>query len=138
MPTNTQTRLLRIGELSEQSDFPIKTLRYYEELGLIQAQKRTQGGFRQFSADCLTRLAFIKRAKALGLSLQEIHHILTIHDQGEMPCHEVKHTLKEKIAEIERRIEELSTLKSHLQSLLAGAEHSYSGDAAICPIIEQD
>jgi MerR family copper efflux transcriptional regulator len=48
MPTNTQTRLLRIGELSEQSDFPIKTLRYYEELGLIQAQKRTQGGFASF------------------------------------------------------------------------------------------
>lgn len=52
--------LLRIGQLSDRSQVPIKTIRYYEELGLLQAQQRTSGGFRLFSPAALTRLAFIK------------------------------------------------------------------------------
>jgi MerR family copper efflux transcriptional regulator len=138
MATDTRSSLLRIGELSQKSDLPVKTLRYYEELGLIQSVQRTSGGFRQFSPDCLPRLDFIKRAKTLGLSLQEIHHILSIHDQGEMPCHEVKHTLQEKIETIEQRIQELTELKAHLQTLLAGADSSMQRAANICPIIEQN
>lgn len=137
MATSLSPTLLRIGELSRQSQVPIKTIRYYEGLGLIQSIGRTEGGFRQFDADCLTRLAFIKQAKTLGLSLQEIHHILDIHDQGELPCQEVKHTLREKIEDIEQRIQELSILKAHLQALLAGADHLTLGQATICPIIEQ-
>ena len=130
--------LMRIGELSRQSHLPVKTLRYYEELGLIQSEKRTEGGFRLFSPACLPRLSFIKQAKALGLSLQEIHHILNIHDQGEMPCREVRHTLQEKIGEIEQRIQELTQLKGHLQNLLSQDALGIRGEAAICPIIEQE
>lgn len=129
--------LLKIGELSRQSDLPVKTLRYYEELGLIRSEQRTEGGFRQFSPDCLARLNFIKQAKTLGLSLQEIHHILEIHDQGETPCHEVRHTLQEKIVEIEQRIQELAKLKNHLQNLLTQSYGFSRGEATICPIIEQ-
>lgn len=138
MVTTSAPALMRIGELSRQSDLPVKTLRYYEELGLIQSEKRTEGGFRQFSPNCLPRLSFIKQAKALGLSLQEIHHILNIHDQGEMPCHEVRHTLQEKIAEIEQRIRELTQLKGHLRNLLSQDALGIRGEANICPIIEQE
>ena len=138
MAISFAVNLMRIGELSRQSDLPVKTLRYYEELGLIQSVKRTEGGFRQFSPDCLPRLSFIKQAKALGLSLQEIHHILTIHDQGEMPCREVRHTLQDKIEDIEQRIQELNQLKGHLQNLLAQDQLGIRGEATICPIIEQE
>lgn len=128
---------MRIGELSRQSDLPVKTLRYYEELGLIQSQTRTEGGFRQFSPDSLPRLSFIKQAKVLGLSLQEIRHILDIHDQGEMPCREVRHTLQGKIEDIEQRIQELTQLKGQLQKLLAYDEGMSPEQATICPIIER-
>jgi len=130
--------LMRIGELGRQSDLPVKTLRYYEELGLIQSENRTEGGFRQFSPACLPRLSFIKQAKALGLSLQEIHHILNIHDQGEMPCREVRQTLQDKINEIEQRINELTQLKGHLQNLLSQDARGIRGEATICPIIQQE
>ena len=138
MAVSAAPNLMRIGELSRQSHLPVKTLRYYEELGLIQSEKRTEGGFRLFSPACLPRLSFIKQAKALGLSLQEIHHILNIHDQGEMPCREVRHTLQEKIGEIEQRIQELTQLKGHLQNLLSQDALGIRGEAAICPIIEQE
>jgi MerR family copper efflux transcriptional regulator len=138
MTVTSVSGLMRIGELSRQSDLPVKTLRYYEELGLIKSQKRTEGGFRQFSPTCLPRLSFIKQAKALGLSLQEIHHILEIHDQGEMPCREVRHTLQEKIGEIEQRIHELTQLKGHLQNLLSQDALGIRREATICPIIEQE
>ncbi len=137
MAVLSAANLMRIGELSRQSDLPVKTLRYYEELGLIKSEKRTEGGFRQFSPDCLPRLSFIKQAKALGLSLQEIHQILEIHDQGDMPCQQVRHTLQEKITDIEQRIQELTQLKGHLQDLLSQDKSNSNGDAAICPIIEQ-
>ncbi|TVP64889.1 MAG: heavy metal-responsive transcriptional regulator [Leptolyngbya sp. LCM1.Bin17] len=128
--------LMRIGDLSRQSQVPIKTIRYYEELGLLSAESRSEGGFRQFSPSCLQRLSFIKQAKALGLSLQEIHHILQIYDQGQKPCDEVKQTLHSKIQDIEQRIQQLSLLKAHLQQLLTDADTTIQPGAVICPIIE--
>lgn len=128
--------LLRIGELSRQGQVPIKTIRYYEELGLLTSTSRSEGGFRQFSPSCVQRLNFIKQAKALGLSLQEIHHILQIYDQGQKPCDEVKQTLQSKIDDIEQRIQALTTLKGQLRQLLDAADTTALQEAAICPIIE--
>ena len=136
MVTSTPVQRLQIGEVSKASQVPIKTIRYYEELGLIQAIERTTGGFRLFAPDVLLRLAFIKRAQGLGLSLHEIGDILAIHDQGNRPCHEVTQTLKAKVTEIEQRIAELTLLKQQLQGLISGADSLSHEEAGICPIIE--
>ena len=133
-----ESLLIRIGALQAQSNVPIKTIRYYEELGLIQSARRTEGGFRLFSPDALKRLTFIKRAQSLGLSLQEIGDILAIHDQGKLPCVEVRHKFEAKITEIDRRIEQLTLLKTQLQSLITQANPpSQQTEGFICPIIEQ-
>ena len=133
-----ESSLLRIGALKALSNVPIKTIRYYEELGLIQATKRTEGGFRLFSPDILHRLTFIKRAQSLGLSLQEIGEILGIYDQGELPCIEVRHKFAAKIAEIDHKIEQLALLKAQLQSLVNQALPSpEQTEGTICPLIEQ-
>ena len=133
-----QPSLLRIGALKAQSNVPIKTIRYYEELGLIQSAKRTEGGFRLFSPDVLHRLTFIKRAQSLGLSLQEIGEILAIHDQGELPCVEVRHKFAAKITEIDHKIEQLALLKAQLQSLIDQVSlPPKQMEGLICPIIEQ-
>lgn len=130
--------LLRIGALKAQSNVPIKTIRYYEELGLIQSAKRTEGGFRLFSPDVLQRLTFIKRSQSLGLSLQEIGAILEIHDQGQLPCVEVRHKFAAKIVEIDHKIEQLTLLKAQLQSLMdQSSPLPEQADGLICPIIEQ-
>jgi len=135
----TQVKLLRIGELARDSQVPIKTIRYYEELGLIRASKRTEGGFRLFSPDVLQRLDFIRRSQRLELSLQEIGHILEIRDRDELPCAEVKQTLETKIEDIDRHIEELKTLKTQLQLMISEpipAPEVQPG--VICPIIQPE
>ena len=137
MLTQQDKKPLLIGQVTALSKVLIRTIRYYESLGLLNSSGRTEGGFRQFSSDVLTRLAFIKRAQSLGLSLEEIRDILNIHDQGKLPCGEVKQKLEDKVNEIDRQIEELLTLRDELTGLLSGWDN-FTGKRkdTICPIIQ--
>ncbi|WP_373524842.1 heavy metal-responsive transcriptional regulator [Nostoc sp.] len=136
MLTHDEKPLL-IGQVTALSGVPIRTIRYYESLGLLTSSSRTEGGFRQFSLDVLTRLAFIKRSQNLGLSLEEIGDILNIYDKGKLPCGEVKQKLEDKVNEIDRQIEELLTLRDELTGLLSGWDN-FTGKRkdTICPIIQ--
>jgi DNA-binding transcriptional MerR regulator len=131
--------MLLIGQVTALSGVPIKTIRYYESLGLLKSSGRTEGGFRQFSLDVLKRLSFIKRAQSLGLSLQEISEILQIYDRGKPACDQIQQKLQDKISEIDYQIEQLLTLRGELQGLLS-QWHSVSTrpEDRICPIIQQD
>ncbi|MBE9000470.1 heavy metal-responsive transcriptional regulator [Nostoc sp. LEGE 12447] len=132
-----ETKLLLIGQVTDISGIPIRTIRYYESLGLIKSSRRTEGGFRQFSLDVLTRLAFIKRAQNLGLSLEEIGNILQVYDQGQAPCGEIKEKLQDKLLQIDRQIDQLLTLRSEIKGLLSGWKNI--GDQyedTICHIIQ--
>ncbi|HAZ46676.1 MAG TPA: heavy metal-responsive transcriptional regulator [Cyanobacteria bacterium UBA11369] len=132
-----QEQLKQIGTVAKESGVPIKTIRYYEELGLLQASGRTEGGFRLFKSDVLERLHFIKRAQSLGLNLSEIKEILQVYDQGELPCDRVKIKLEEKLAEIDEQIQQLLLLKSQLKQLLSSHKTiPPQTDQIICPIIE--
>jgi len=133
---STQPELLRIGQVSDLSQLPVKTIRFYEDRGLIQAARRTSGGFRLFNPTVLSRLSFIKRSQALGLSLNDIQDIFTIADSGERPCKNVRHKFKAKIVEIEERIQQLEKLKEQLHILIEEADQREQMDAEICPIIE--
>ncbi len=90
-----------IGQVTALSGVAIRTIRYYEERGLLKSSGRTEGGFRQFYPDVITRLAFIKRAQNLGLSLEEIGEILKVYVQGNLPCGKIKHKLEDKLLEID-------------------------------------
>jgi len=131
-----QTKL--IGSVAKESGIPIKTIRYYDELGLLKTSGRTEGGYRLFSADVLSRLKFIKRAQSLGLSLSEIKEFLEVHDQGNLPCDHIKVKLEDKVADIDRQIRQLQLLKQELEGLLSGWETLPDHpEETICPIIEQ-
>lgn len=134
-----QDELKLIGSVAKESGLPIKTIRYYEELGLLKTMGRTEGGYRLFSADVFTRLNFIKRAQNLGMSLSEIHEFLDVHDQGEFPCAQVQEKLKDKLADIDRQIQQLQILKQELKRILGGG-HILPEQAAaiICPSIEPE
>lgn len=127
-----------IGLVAKESGVPIKTIRYYEELGLLTASGRTEGGFRLFNSEVLARLSFIKRAQSLGLSLLEIKEFLDVHDEGNLPCDQIKVKLQDKVRAIDEQIEQLLILRQELSGLLSGwqmtPEHS---ELTICPIIEQ-
>lgn len=134
--TETQIELLKIGQVSAQSQLPVKTIRFYEERGLIKTAKRTSGGFRLFEPSVLARLSFIRQSQALGLSLNDIQDILGIADSGQRPCLSVRAKFQEKITEIDSRIQELKELRNHLQILMQEADEKEALDANYCPIIE--
>lgn len=131
-----QERPKQIGSIAKESGVPIKTIRYYEELGLLQAIGRTEGGYRLFDASVFERLSFIKRAQSLGLTLAEIKEFLDVHDRGDLPCDHVRVKLQDKIAEIDRQILQLQILKSELNELLTDSVTSENSNATICPIIQ--
>lgn len=138
MVSNTN-KVLLIGKVQKLSGVPIRTIRYYESLGIIQAAGRTESGYRKFSEDILARLSFIKRAQSLGLSLQEIGNILQIYDGGKAPCDDIQQKLEEKILQIEKQIEDLRELQDELKQLLSGWKNlSNKPEDMICPNIQQN
>lgn len=134
--------LLKVGDVAERTGLPSKTIRYYDDIGLLSPTvERSETGYRLFSVDVLNRLAFIKQAQALGLSLAEIHHILEIRDRGDLPCGEVRHHLEAKVNAITQQIEALVSLRSELQGILSGWDEHPSGDRlahTICPNLQKD
>lgn len=135
---SSQSDCLLIGQVKAQSGVPIKTIRYYEQLGLIESVDRTDGGFRLFSPQVISRLSFIRRSQHLGFSLQEIKQILTIHDRGQLPCEQVRHHINIKLADIDHRIAELKQLKQELLDLVQDPPAIEELEAPIiCPIIQQ-
>ncbi len=131
---------LKIGEVSTNSGLPVKTIRYYEEIGLLEPTvERADSGYRLFDTTVLNRLAFIKRSQSLGLTLAEIKEILQVHDRGELPCGEVRHHLEAKVAAIDEQIQSLETLRSELKGILKGWEEQPPQDRiahTICPNIQ--
>ncbi|MBE9206200.1 heavy metal-responsive transcriptional regulator [Nostoc sp. LEGE 06077] len=131
-----QEKSKQIGVVAKESGVPIKTIRYYEELGLLKSSGRTEGGFRLFNTDILARLHFIKRAQSLGLTLGEIKEFLNVHDQGELPCEHIKTKLEDKVQAIDDQIQQLLILRQDLSGMLSGWEiQSETYYPTICPII---
>lgn len=130
-----------IGELAAQLGLNPRTLRYYEALDLLPKPTRTMSGYRVYSKETAQRLAFITKAKSLGLTLKEIGQILALRDSGQLPCSSVQRMLLEHIERIDRQIAQLHMLKTDLTALLNGwhPEHRRNGKAtsgSICPRIE--
>jgi DNA-binding transcriptional MerR regulator len=125
---------MKIGVLAGRSGLPVKTLRYYEDLGLLPAIGRSEGGYRLFAEESLGRLAFIRRLKTLGLSLEEIQGCLVVHDAGDLPCADIQIQLERQIGRIDAQIEELGQLRQELQGLLAGWQNDPAKEEdVICP-----
>lgn len=127
-----------IGEVAERSGLSTKTLRYYEDIGLIQPPDRLPSGYREFDEDVLDRLVFIRSAQAVGLSLGEIRSVVALRDDGDVPCGHVLELLRSRADEIGRTIRELRTLQRDLQALVVRAEALDSSDCdprRVCHLI---
>lgn len=111
-----------ISDVARVSGVPAKTLRYYEDIGLLMPPARSPSGYRVFDAAVLDRLAFIKSAQALGLTLGEIRSVIAMRDGGEVPCGHVLALLRERAAEIDTTIRELRALKAELRLLVQRAD----------------
>ncbi|MEC4018497.1 heavy metal-responsive transcriptional regulator [Streptomyces sp. H27-D2] len=130
--------MLTVGRVAKQAGLSPKAVRLYEANGLIDPAERTAAGYRSYPEKALPELHFIRQAQALGLSLKEIKRILDLQRQGAQPCDLVTSLLDEHLAEIDRRIEDLQTLRETLKSARDRADQAADrGEpGVICHIIE--
>ncbi len=124
---------LTIGQLASQADIGIETVRFYERRGLIEDPPRRSSGYRQYPTSTIDRLRFIRRSKELGFSLDEIAELLRLSGHPAKHRHQVRVKVRHKIADIERRIEDLSRIKGALSDLAKACERG--DETEDCPIL---
>ena len=132
---------MKIGELAKAGGLTPKTIRFYEQAGVLPEPARTPSGYRDYGPEFLDRLGFIRRAQAAGLSLRQIRQILAIHDRGEAPCGHVRDVLGARLDQVRAHLAELVTLEAHLESLLEHARQSEPSEhdaSAVCWILETE
>jgi DNA-binding transcriptional MerR regulator len=129
-------RDVRIGVLADRVGVTTKAVRFYESLGLLPPPGRTGSGYREYAETDVARLTFIKTAQRLGLSLEEIREIIALRDRGEQPCGHVARLLREHVAALDRRIEEMRLLRDELRGLEAKATSGGDVPGSYCGVIE--
>lgn len=120
---------MRIGELAHAVGTTTKTLRFYEEQGLLPEAERTPAGYRDYSPDAVTRIDFIHRAKSAGLTLAQIRQILQIRDRGQPPCGHVRDLLDTRLTGLDEQINKLLALRDTIAEL---RDHAAAPDPATC------
>jgi DNA-binding transcriptional MerR regulator len=126
------------GEVARRLDLGVQTLHYYEREGLIPETPRSEAGYRLFSPELVGRVAFIKKAQALGLPLAEIREILKLADEGACPCGHVQRSLDAKLREVDDRLRELRSFRNELAALVAQAPVlETTPGARVCAIVEK-
>ncbi len=121
---------MRIGELAAAANTTTKTLRFYEDTGLLPAPARTPGGYRDYARDSLSRLDFIRRAQSAGLTLAHIRQVLRIRDDGHPPCEHVRDLLEQRLTGFDAQINDLIALRQSIGELHAAAATT---DPDTCP-----
>jgi len=112
-------RYLRSGELAKLTGVSTDTLRHYERMRVLQRPARTAAGYRQYPAEAADRVRLVRRAIALGFSLDELARILRVRDQNGAPCRAVHALAVGKLAQLDRRISDLVALRGQLQSIVS-------------------
>lgn len=129
---------MRTGELAAAGGLTAKTVRFYEQAGLLPEPPRTISGYRDYPPQAVHRLAFIREAQAAGLTLAEIRSVLAVRDCGDAPCIHVTGLIERHLLDIEQRMAELRATRAALRSLAhraATTDPSTCGETDICRII---
>jgi Hg(II)-responsive transcriptional regulator len=124
---------LTIGKLASAAEVGIDTVRFYERSGLLKRPQRTPAGYRLYAESDAARLRFIRRAKALGFTLEEIAELLRLNDGGGRRS-AVRAVAEQRLREIEQKLSELGRMRDMLRHLVS--ECHGDGSIAGCPIID--
>ncbi|MFJ4065215.1 Cu(I)-responsive transcriptional regulator [Pseudomonas sp. NPDC089996] len=124
---------MNIGQAARRSGLSTKMIRYYESIGLLKPATRSDSGYRVYQAEDLHSLAFIKRSRDLGFSLEEVGKLLTLWQDRGRASADVKALAMQHIDELNRRIEELVSLRDTLSDLVASCQ---GDDRPDCPILK--
>jgi len=130
---NPPTSSLTIGTVAKRAGVPIDTIRYYEREGLLPAPLRRASGYRSYNETAVSRLRFIRRAKDLGFTLEEIRDLLALSSDRSGGVKAVRKRAEQRLASIEARIAELMRIRKGLQQLIQACPGH--GDPEQCPIL---
>ena len=125
---------MRTGEVAEQAGVNIETLRYYERRGLLQPPSRQPSGYRDYTADAVRIVRFVKRAQELGFTLDEVETLLDLADGGPRGCESARSAASQKLAELDAKARSLRAMQESLRRLIATCEQPRSRRE--CPLLE--
>ena len=128
---------LLIGDVAARSGVSRKALRLYEAAGILPPARRTAAGYRVYGGDILSTLAFVTQARRLGFRLAEIKEVVQIRRSGRCPCPHVLDLVRDKVAELDRTLADITEVRRGLQDLLRSSRSARRGQAAICHHIER-
>lgn len=131
---------MRIGELARQAEVTTRAIRHYERIGVLPVAERTESGYRDYGEEALPRLAFVRSSQAVGLTLGEIREVIAFRDRGESPCAHVLDLLERRTSDLSRRITEMRSLRSDLETLVARARTLNPADCSeddVCHIVRR-
>lgn len=124
---------MNIGAVARASGLPAKTIRYYEEIGLLKPD-RAENGYRDYSAEDVHRLRFLQRARSLGFTVEQCRQLLSLYGDASRESADVKAIAEAKLRDVDRKITELMSLRDTLVRLVASCQGDHRPD---CPIIEE-
>jgi Cu(I)-responsive transcriptional regulator len=124
---------MNIGEAAEKSGLPAKTIRYYEDIGLVTPSGRRANGYRDYDQQDLALLKFVQRSRSLGFTVEECRELLDLYRDRSRASADVKAIAKSRIADIRRKIEELKSMEATLAELV---EHCHGDTRPDCPILD--
>ena len=124
---------MNIGDVSKRSGVPAKTIRYYEDAGLVRPE-RSANGYRRFGQIHLHRLKLIGRARSLGFDIDTCRELMSLYDDSSRPAAEVRAVAKRRIEEMERKIAELQAVREALRHLAASCD---GGERPECPVLHE-
>ncbi len=125
---------MNIGEVAARSGVPAKTIRYYEDIELIESADRAANGYRSYTEDAVHTLRFVARARNLGFTVEQCRSLLALYRDKARASADVKRIAEGHIAEIEEKIEELRSMQATLATL---ASRCHGDDRPDCPIIDE-
>ena len=124
---------MNIGAAARASGLPAKTIRYYEDIGLV-APDRRENSYRDYSDDHIHKLRFIQRARSLGFAVEDCRQLLSLYEDQDRASADVKQLAEQHLAEIERKLAELTSMQDVLSHLIKNCRGDNRPD---CPIIDQ-
>jgi len=125
---------MQIGRVAEHSGVSAKTIRYYEEIGLISKPNRTPSGYREYDKQDIEVLRFVSRARGLGFSIKDVKNLLALYNDRGRASADVKKIALEHVDEIERKIAELDSIR---RTLLHLADKCHGDEWPECPILQE-
>lgn len=128
---------LSIGAVARRSGLSVPTVRYYEQVGLLPAAPRSEGGQRHYGEAAIHRLTFIRRCRDFGFTVEQVRELVERVDQPERPCLEVRDIAQRHLNSLRQKLHELQALERSLAGLVRSCDSACAGGSALdCSILE--